>query len=96
MNILTNEFLEGIGIHLDGPTYQAFSEHFDDMLFDRIIEDVIDSLDEDQLEYLSKMRDEDSDKVLGWLQTNVPEFNDIIKDEVDILLGDIAENADHI
>jgi len=96
MNALTKEFLESIGITLDDTTYQAFAEHFDETLNQRIIESIVDSLDDEQLARFATLRDSGDDELWQWLQTNVPELGDIIQDEIDILLGDLAESADDI
>ena len=42
------------------------------------------------------MRDAGDSEIVQWLQTNVPDFADIVSDEVDILLGEIAENSENI
>ncbi len=96
MSALTKEFLENIGIQMDDATYEAFAAHFDETLHGRVIESVIDALDDEKLAEYNQMQDASNDKQWQWLQVNVPELGDIIKDEIDILLGELAENADHI
>lgn len=96
MSALTKEFLESIGINLDDAAFAAFAEHFDTTLQERIISDIIDELDDEQLAQMEQLKDSDGDQLWHWIQTNVTDLSDIIQEEVDILLGDIAENADHI
>ena len=96
MSALTKEFLESIGIQLDDTTFTAFAEHFDATLKDRIITDIIDELDDEQLVQLERLKDSDGDQLWHWIQTNVTDLSDIIQEEVDILLGELAENTDHI
>jgi len=96
MSALTKEFLESIGVQLDDATYQAFAEHFDETLSSRVIDSIINNLDDEQLEQFAAMRDSSEDELWQWVQANVPELSEIIQDEVDILLGDLAESADSI
>ena len=96
MNTLSREFLQSIDIELDDASYAAFTEHFDTTLSNRIIEEVVDSLDETQAAEFIKLKSADSNQLWQWLQVNVPDLNEIIQDEIDILLGDLAENSDKI
>lgn len=96
MNPLSKEFLQSIGIELDDATYASFVEHFEDTLNQRIIDEIVDELDESQIVQFNQLKDTDGDQMWQWVQTNVPELPNIIDDEIDILLGELAENADHI
>ena len=96
MNTLSKEFLESIGIRLDDQTYTEFSNHFESTLHDRIIDSVIDSMNDEQIEQLTQMRGIHGDQLWHWLSANVPELSDIIRAEVDILLGELAEHSDKI
>jgi len=95
MSALSKEFLQNIGVELDDSTYQAFAQHFDETLSQRIIDEIIDSLDEAQLAQFNALKDSD-DQLWNWVQANVTDLGEIIQEEVDILLGDIAESADEI
>lgn len=95
MALITKQFLQDIGIELDEQTYAHFSEHFDATLESRVIESILDELDENQLQELATLKG-DEEKLGPWLEANVPDLKDIIQTEVDILLGELAENADHI
>lgn len=96
MSALTNEFLESIGINLNKETFVEFSSHFDETLKERILSDIIDELSEDQLIEFEQLKDVDGDHVWHWIQNNVKDLKDIIQEEVDILLGELAENSDEI
>jgi hypothetical protein len=96
MSTLSKDFLQSIGINLDDSTFIAFSEHFDATLKERIISDIVDELDDEQLGQLEQLKNSDGDQIWHWIQTNVTDLSEIIQEEVDILLGDVAENADHI
>jgi len=96
MSALTKEFLASLGIQLDDTSFAAFADHFDTTLKERIISDIIDELDDEQLAQLEQLKNSDGDQLWHWVQANVLDLSEIIQDEVDILLGDLAENADHI
>lgn len=96
MSALTKEFLESIGIQLDDVMFAHFAEHFDSTLKERIISDIIDELDDEQLTQLEQLKNSEGDQLWHWIQTNVLDLSDIIQDEVDILLGELSENSEHI
>lgn len=96
MSVLTKEFLESIGISLDDDTYLSFTTYFDETLSTRIIDEIIDELDENQLSEFEKLKDSNDDQLWQWVNSNIPNLSKIIQDEVDILLGDVAENSDNI
>ena len=96
MSALSKEFLQGIGIELDDHTYAAFVDHFESTLHDRIIDSVVDSLSDEQIEQLAAQRGSGGEQLWQWLSANVPELQDIIRAEIDILLGELAEHSDSI
>lgn len=96
MPVLTKQFLQSLDIELDDQTFEAFDEHFEATLQQRVIDAIIDTLDEQQLEQLAALRDQDESAMQAWLQANVPDLSYIVQDEIDILLGDVAEDSDEI
>ncbi|MDQ5932618.1 MAG: hypothetical protein QG649_703 [Patescibacteria group bacterium] len=94
--LLSKKFLDSIGVSLDESTYRALEQHSQESLQARIIEAVIDLLDEQQLEDLQALRLSGQFEMETWLQANVPDLNYIIEDEIAILLGDIAESSDKL
>ena len=96
MSVLTQDFLQLIGINLDEQTYQAFADHFEATLDQNVFDAITDSLNEQQLEELVTLHGQDDAQLQAWLQANVPDLTEIIQDEVDILLGELAENSDKI
>ncbi|USN96567.1 MAG: hypothetical protein H6797_05925 [Candidatus Nomurabacteria bacterium] len=98
MSLLNKQFLQSLGIELDDQTFEAFDEHFEATLQERVVDAIVDGLDEQQLEQLSAVREQGGDAVAmqTWLQANVPDLSQIVQSEVDILLGDLAESGDHI
>lgn len=96
MSALSKEFIESLGITISDKNYQHFADHFDETLRSRVIDSIIDNLTDEQLEAFSQLPQENEDELWAWLQTNVPDLSEIIQDEIDILLGELAENSDQI
>ena len=96
MPILTKEFLEQIGIHLDDESIAQLSEQAEEKLYRRVLDEIIELSDSAQLEELKKLEEMDDESAQAWLQANVEDFDEIVEDEIAILLGEIAENADNI
>lgn len=94
MAVLTQNFLQSLGIELDDSTLQAFNDHFETTLFERVVESILDELNDSQLTELSTLRDQSDEQLQSWLLENIPNLNEIIQDEVDILLGDLAEDSE--
>ena len=93
MTLFTQDFLTNLGVSLSLEEQQALSDYTEEVLRERVIEEVSDSLEEGQAEQLSSLAD---DSLQEWLVLNVPELQSIVQDEVDILLGELAEQADQL
>lgn len=96
MPVLSKQFLDDLDIQLDERAYAAFNQHFEETLSERIVESVVELLDEQQVQELVATRDQGDEQLQTWLQTNVPNLKEIIEDEVYILIGELAENSDKI
>jgi hypothetical protein len=92
---ITKQLLTSVGITVKPEYEEALLDNLNATLQERVGLEITDSLDEAQLETLVSLQENgDSQAVQDWLTANVPELGDIVKDEIDILLGEIAENAD--
>jgi hypothetical protein len=96
MALLTPTLLENLGINLSEEHYQALAEHFETTLNERVINEIVLELSPEQAEQLATLQGAGDEEVLGWLKANVPDMAEIVTDEVDILLGEIAENSEAI
>ena len=96
MALLSREFLEELGINLDEENYQALSSHFESTLHERVINEVLQEITPEQATELASLQSSDDATIQQWLTTNVPDLQDIVSDEIDILLGEIAENSEEI
>jgi len=94
--LLSKSFLASIGINLDDDKCTALSQHYEDTLNERVIEQIVEELDENQLNELAHYRNGNAENLQQWLVTNVPQLDEIIEDEIAILLGEIAENSEEI
>jgi len=94
MSVLTRQFLQELGIELNDTDYQALAEHFDTTLHERVIKELVEELTPEQASRLAELKSSDDDMLQQWLIANVPDLSDIVSDEIDILLGEIAENTD--
>ena len=88
------QLLTSLGINLSDEDQAVLAEHIDSTLNQRVIDEIVDSLDEEQLQELAGLRGASETAMEQWLIANVPDLKDIIEDEINILLGDIAEEAD--
>lgn len=95
MNLqLHQQLLTDLGIELSNEEYAELSDYIDTTLVDRVINEIIDYLNDDQTEKLANLKDSNQETTWLWLTDNVPELKEIIQNEIDILLGEIAQRAD--
>lgn len=92
--ILTKQTLTDLGIELDESSYEMLAEHFETTLQDRVINEIVAELTPEQARELAELHNESGDQAYKWLRANVTDFADIVADEVDILLGEIAEDSE--
>lgn len=95
--LITRALLDKFGITLGDQDEKALLEHLNNTLDERVGAEITDSLDDEQLKKLLNLQENSSDEEVGaWINDNVPELEQITQDEIDILLGEIAENTDSI
>lgn len=96
MALIDQEFLNSIGIELDEQALQSFDEHFQATLRGRILEEIVAELTPAQAEELATMENASDAKLQQWLAANIPDLQEIVSDELDILLGEVAESAEQL
>jgi hypothetical protein len=95
MTVITRQLLADIGISLDDAAYVQFTEQYEAELDNRIVNEIVDELDTEQLRELTRFKDNSDDAGLQrWLIENVPDLDKIEEEEMAILLGEIAENSE--
>lgn len=95
--LITKENLEEAGITLEGRDIEALLNHLNDNLEERVGAEITESLSDEKLEELVSLQENASDdEVANWIEANVPELQQIVQDEIDIIIGELAENAEDI
>ena len=93
---LHKQFLINLGVNLTDDELTALAEHIESTLSERVIDEIVTLLDDEQAEELASLKDADNSIVETWLDQNVTDLKEIIEDEVDIMLSELAENADQL
>jgi hypothetical protein len=95
---ITEETLQDFGVAIGDQDMESLLDHLNETLQERIGTEVAALLDETRLDQLLSLQESGADdKQIGaWLQQNVPELKEIVQDEIDILMGELAENTDAI
>lgn len=98
VTIVTKAQLNSIGINLPEDQMQALIQHVEDTINSQIGEEIVESLDDDQLKELVQMQDNDApaEEIDAWIRARVPEYDEIVEDNVAIVLGELADNSDAI
>lgn len=94
MAILDKTLLSELGIQLSEQDFESLSEHFDTTLRTRVIAEIVEELSSEQAVQLASMQGAGDDQLLAWLHANVTDFGDIVSDEVNILLGELADSSE--
>lgn len=96
--IVTKAQLNSVGINLPDDQMQALIQHVEETINERISEEVVESLTDEQLAELVKMQDSNApaEEIDAWIRERVPEYDEIIEDNVTIVLGELVENSDAI
>lgn len=95
--IITKDLLVAMGVNLPEEQLDELVKQANTTLHERIGTEITESLNDEQLkEFLEVQQTGDSAKTAEWLANNVPDLKEIIEDERDILLGELAENTEVI
>lgn len=94
---ITQDLLKTLGITLDDANADSLIAHMNETVEERIGAEITESLDDTQLEELVKLQETASDEEIGkWIATNVSDYQQIVQDNIDIVIGELAEGADHV
>ena len=98
VTIVTKAQLNSIGINLPEDQMQALIQHVEDTINSQIGEEIVESLDNEHLKELVQMQDNDvpAEEIDAWIRERIPEYDEIIEDNVAIVLGELANNSDAI
>ena len=94
---ITKDSLLALGINLDDKDVDSLIAHLNDTVEERIGTEITEALDDAQLEELVALQDAATDEEIGiWIATHVPDYEQIVQDNIDIVIGELAESADGI
>ncbi len=94
---VTAAYLKELGITVGDTEIEALLEHLNDTIDERIGAEITEALDDEQLRELVTMQDAASEKELGdWIVKRVPDYKEIVQDNIDIAIGELAEGIDAI
>ena len=69
----------------------------DERIEKAIGEEVVDALEDDELKEMVAVQDAgDDDALAEWIQAHVEEYEQIVQDNIDIVLGDVAESSEKL
>jgi hypothetical protein len=92
---ITQKTLEDASIDLTGEDVEALLVHLNELLQERVGTEITEALSDEKLKTLVDMQESATEEELGaWMEENVPDLQDIVTDEIDILLGEIVEGDD--
>lgn len=94
MPLLSKPILDTLGIQLSDEDFASLAEHFEATLDERVFSEIVLELSPEQAQQLAAMQQSSDEELLAWLQANVPALSEIVADEIDILLGELAENSE--
>lgn len=96
-DFVTKDTLLALGINLNDQDIESLLAQLNDTVEERIGDEIIESLDDDELEELVALQKTASEEELGdWIADHVPDYDQIVSDAIDIVVGELAENADRI
>ncbi len=86
--------LKELGIEL-GDATDEFLTHLEAQLEERVGAALTELLDDSQVKELLALTEAgNEDATQAWIAANVPDYKDVVQDEVDILLGEIAQSGE--
>lgn len=84
--------LSELGIEL-GESSDEFLQHINDQLDERVGAALLELLDDTEAEeFMSISEKGDDDATEAWIAAHIPDYADVVQDEVDILLGELASS----
>ena len=91
---ITLEDLQSIGINPQTEQVETTLSDLNNTLNKRIGVEITEALTDEQLDEMMTVKQSgDNDALASWMSANIPELEDIVSDERDILLGELADKA---
>jgi len=87
--------LTSMGINLPEDKMAEFQAHFAETLEERVGLAIFDLLSDEEAEELLSLQDNE-EASSEWITSHVPDYEEVVQDEFDILMGEIAQNPELI
>lgn len=90
----TPQLLADLGIKLPADAEVELLGHLTENLQERVGLAIFDLLDDSKAEALIALQEHGNEAAIAdWVQTNVPDYTEIVEDEYNILVSELADNA---
>lgn len=94
---ITKDALLALGINLDDQDIDSLLAHLNDTVEERIGAEITESLSDEQLQELIDLQDNATDEEVGdWIAKHVPDYKEIVQDNIDIVIGELVDGADEV
>jgi hypothetical protein len=94
---ITKDALLALGINLEDKDVDSLITHLNETVEERIGAEITEALDDAQLGELVKLQETASDEEIGaWIAEHVPDYKEIVQDNIDIVIGELADGADDV
>lgn len=94
-NHITENDLHDLGISLESEAMQTLLEELNEKVDNLIGHEIVTSLTPEDVDALAEMQDSSSEEEIGkWISEHVPDFEEIIEDNRNIVLGDFVDSND--
>jgi len=93
-NHITTDDIRNLGVTLSDDELEQLVNELNDKVDDRVGNEIITSLTPDDVEKLADMQEgATEDEIAQWIAEHVPDYEEIIADNRDIVLGDFVETS---
>jgi len=91
MSALDRAILKDLGFDLSDQQFAQFAEHFDATLNGRVTDGIATEITPEQAREMAGLQQASDERLSAWLSANVPNLDEIVSDEIDVLMGEVAE-----
>lgn len=97
MITIDKNLLTSLGISLPENEEAAFLDYMYTTLEERVGVAITELLNDDEFDELMDLElKADNATIEAWVQRHVPDYGDLIQDQFDILMGELAQHADSL
>jgi hypothetical protein len=94
-NYITKDDLTSLGTRADDPELNKLLDELNEKVATMVGHEIITSLTPEDAEKLVAMQDKSSDEdIAEWIIEHVPDYPEIIDDNINIVLGEYVESSD--